>query len=74
MKPAQFFFSQGTENRKLGRKPPDVLIMDNLETPLATTLDKSHEQKRGDIVERLIKPIASTMFGHPVYLLDGPGP
>ena len=28
----------------------------------------------GSIVETLIKPRSSTIFVHPVYSLDGPGP
>ena len=68
-------FSQGTAKRKLVRNPPpDALIMDNLETSLATTVDKYRGNTSGAIVERLIKPRASTIFGHPVYSLDGTGP
>ena len=48
--------------------------MDNLETLLATTLDKARRNASGAIVERFIKPRASTMFGPLEYLLDGPGP
>ena len=48
--------------------------MDNLETSLATTVDKSRGNTSGSIVESFIKPRASKMFGHPVYLLDEPGP
>ena len=74
MKPASKYFSQGTAKRKLGRKPPpDALIMDNLETSLATTVNKARGNTSGTIVERFIKSIASTMFGHTVYSLDGPG-
>ena len=46
-----------------------MLIMDNLET----SLDKARGKKSGAIVESLIKPIASTIFGHPVYSLNVPG-
>ena len=47
--------------------------MDNLETLLATIVDTACGNKGGFIVERLIKPRASTIFCHPVYSLDGPG-
>ena len=44
---------------RLGNKPhPDVLIMDNLETLLATTVDKARDNTSGAIVERFIKIIA----------------
>ena len=73
MKPAQNVL--GIAKRKLGRNPPPyVLIMDNLETSLDTTWDKARGNTSGDIVERLIKPRVSKIFGHPVYSLDGPGP
>ena len=69
------FFSQVTEKRKLGGTPyPDALIMDNLEASLDTTVNKSHVNESGAIVERFIKPIFSTMFGNTTYFLDGPGP
>ena len=48
--------------------------MDNLETSLANTVDKSSGNTDGAIVGRFIKPIASTMFGYLVYSLNGPGP
>ena len=47
--------------------------MDNLETSLATTVDKSYGNTRVSILERFIKPRELTIFGHPVYSLDGPG-
>ena len=47
--------------------------MDNLETSLATTVDKSRGHENGDIVDRFIKPIASKIFVHTEYSLDGPG-
>ena len=47
--------------------------MDNLETSLTTTADKAHGNAVRAIVERFIKPRASTIFGHPVYFMDGPG-
>ena len=52
----------------------DALIMDNLEKSLATTVDKARGNTSGAIVEIFVKPRASTMFGHTVYSLDGPGP
>ena len=68
-------FSQVTAKRKLERKPlPYALVMDNLETYLATTVDKAHGNASGDIAERFINHIASTLFGNPVYSLDGLGP
>ena len=48
--------------------------MDNLETLLATKVDKACGNASGSIVKRLIKPRASTIFGHPEYCMDGPGP
>ena len=48
--------------------------MDNLETSLDTTVDKARGNTSGAIVERFIKTRVSTIFGHPVYSLDGPGP
>ena len=48
--------------------------MDNLETSLATTVDKYCVNIGGAIVERFIKPRESTMFSHLVYSLDGSGP
>ena len=61
--------------RNLGRTPPlDGFIMDNFETSLANTVDKAHGNTGGSIVDMLIKPRASTMFVHPVYFMDGPGP
>ena len=47
--------------------------MYNLEKFLDTTVDKASGNTGGDIVDRFIKTIASTMFGHPVYFLDGTG-
>ena len=73
MKPAPKFVLPGHVKDKVGReKTPNALIMDNLETLLDTTVDKACE-KSGAIVERFMKYIASTMIGHPVYSLDGPG-
>ena len=48
--------------------------MDNLETSLANTVDKSTGNTDEAIVGRFIKPIASTMFGYLVYSMNGPGP
>ena len=48
--------------------------MDNLETPLATTVDNYRGNASGAILERFIKPRASSIFVHPAYSLDGPGP
>ena len=47
--------------------------MNNMEKLLATTVDKVCWNTSGFIVDRFIKPIESTMFGHLVYLVDGPG-
>ena len=75
MKPKPFFFLPGHRKEKTGKEPPTyALFMDNLETLLATTVDKASGNTRGSIVESFIKPIVSTIFGHPVYSLDGPGP
>ena len=51
-----------------------MLIIYYLEKLLATTVDKACGNASGSIVERFIKPRASTIFGHPEYSLDGPGP
>ena len=57
MKPAPKFVLPGKAKRKLGRNPPqDVLIMDNLEISLVTTVYKSHGNTSGSMGERLIKP------------------
>ena len=48
--------------------------MDNLKTLLATTVYKARGNTSGAIVDRFIKPRASTIFLHPVYSIDGPGP
>ena len=53
---------------------PYALVMDNLETSFATTVDNTRGNASGSIVERFIKPIESTIFVHPVYSIDGPGP
>ena len=34
---------------------------------------KDRGNASGSIVERFIKPRASTIFGHPGYSMDGPG-
>ena len=74
MNPAQNFVLPGNSKDKVGKEtPPDAFIMDNLETLLATIVDKSHGNTSGAIVNRLIKPRASKMFGNPVYFLDGTG-
>ena len=60
---------------KVGKEtPPYAFLMDNLETSFSTTVNKAHGNTGGSTMERFIKPIASTMFGHPVYSLDGTGP
>ena len=69
------FLSHGTVKKNLGRTPPpDALVMDNLETFLATTVDKASGNATGSMLERFIKNRSPTMFGHPEYSLDGPGP
>ena len=74
MKPAPKFVLPWHSKDITGKEPPpDALIMDNLETLLATTVDKSRGNTSVSIVERFIKPRESTIFGHPVYSLDGPG-
>ena len=73
--PEPKFVLPGHIKEKVGKEtPPYVLIIDNLETFLTTTMYKACSNTSGDIVERFIKPIASTMFEHPVFFLDGPGP
>ena len=48
--------------------------MDNLETLLATTVDKDCGNTSGVTVEMFIKPRASKFFGHPLYSQDWSGP
>ena len=75
MNPAPNLFCPGHIKEEVWKEPPPyTLIMDNMETSLATTVYKARGNTSGDIVERFIKPRASTMFGNPVYLLYGPGP
>ena len=67
MKPEPKLVLLEHSKEKVGKKtPPDSLIMDNLETLLATTVDKACCKTSGSIVERFIKPRASTIFVHPV--------
>ena len=48
--------------------------MDNFQTSLATTLDKSCWNSSGAIVKRLIKSRASIICVYMSYSMDGPGP
>ena len=48
--------------------------MYNLETSLATTVDKSCGNASVSIVERFIQPISSTIFDRPEKYLGGTGP
>ena len=69
------FVHPGNSKEKVGKEIPQYsLLIDNLETSLSTTVDKSCGNIGGAIVERFIKPIASTMFIHLVYFMEGPGP
>ena len=71
---APTLFLPGYRKEKIEKKPtPDMLIMDNLEILMATTVDKTRGKKIGAIVDRFIKPKASTIFIHPVYPLYEPG-
>ena len=45
-------------------KNPDALIMGNLETSLANTVNKARGNASVAIVERFIKTTESTMFAH----------
>ena len=75
MKPEPIFLYPRAHKEKFGKETPSyALIMDNLETLLATTVYKACGNVSGAIVERFIKPTASIRFVHPVYSLDGPGP
>ena len=68
------YFIPGNSREKVGKEtPPDTFIMDNLETLLATTVEKARGNSSGDIVERFNKPRVLTLFGHPEYSLDGSG-
>ena len=44
-------------------KTPDLLIMDNLDTSLATKVNKSYSNSIGPIVDTVIKLISSTISG-----------
>ena len=48
--------------------------MNNVETLLATTVDKDSGNASEDIFGKFIKPRTSRMFGHPAYSMDGTGP
>ena len=48
--------------------------MDNLETSLASTVEKARGNASGDIVASFIKSRASTILIHPEYYMDVPGP
>ena len=64
----------GNTKEKVGKETPQYeLFMDTLETLFSTKEDKAHGNTYEDIVERFIKLRASTIFGHLVYSLDGPG-
>ena len=67
-------FSQITVKKSWEGTPLDAFIIDKFEALLATTVYKARWNASGDIVDRFIKPIASTIFGHPEFSLDGPGP
>ena len=73
MKLAPKFVLPEHSKEKAVKKPPQyVLIMNNSETLLATTVDKSRGNTSRAIMDRFIKTRAYTMVGHPVYLLYGP--
>ena len=56
MKPEPNFILTGKIKEKVGKETTsDALIMDNLETYLATTVDKARGNASGAIVERFIK-------------------
>ena len=75
MKTAPKFVPTGHRKEKVGKETPlDALIMNNLKTSLATTVNKARGNTSGAIVERFIKPRASTMSEHLLYSLDVPGP
>ena len=50
------------------------MIVNNPDTSLSTTVNKAHGNLNRAILERFIKPRSSSIFGHPVYSMDGPGP
>ena len=75
IKPApKFVFLWHSKEKTDKEVPQDPLIIDNLETSLETKVDKACGNTSGSVVERFIKSRASEMFGHPVHLLEGPGP
>ena len=52
VKPEPIFIPPGNKEGKVGQEPPpDTLIMDNLETSLETTVDKSCGNANGATVE-----------------------
>ena len=51
------FLLPGNGKEKVGKKTtPDSFILDNLETSLTNTVDKSWENSGGAIVEMFVKP------------------
>ena len=59
MNPEPKLVPRGNSKKEFGKLTPlDALIMDNFETPLATTVDKACGNTRGALVERFIKPRA----------------
>ena len=72
---ATIFFLPGNRNDRFGKEPPpDVLLMDNLETSLSTTVYKDCGNTGGAIIEIFIKTRASKMVDHPVYFMEEIGP
>ena len=71
---ASKFVLPGINKAKFGREiPPDALLVDNLETSLATTVDTSNGNIGRAIGDRYVKPEALAIFVHPGYLIGGPG-
>ena len=65
----------GNNKVKVGQEiPPCVLIMYNLDSILATKVDKDFVNASGSIVERFIKPRVSKMFFCLEYYIYGTGP
>ena len=72
---AQKVVLQGNSKDKVGKEmTPDALLMDNSEYLLTTTLDKALRNICRSVVDLFIKTRVLTMFGHPIYFMDGPDP
>ena len=61
----EFFYPSKNKGKVWQESPPDALIIYNMDAPLENTVYKDCENANGAIAGRFIKPISSTIFGHP---------